>query len=100
MAEAKAAIIINNKSKKADIIEWAKQTNHVQWLKDKAAEMVEHKVYPQIVNAEGKKVDDVSKEPTIVMKPMSFIGIKKAVMDEFFKTKKKEKTFLEEIAEL
>ena len=73
----------------------------VQWLKDKAAEMVEHKIYPKVPGADGKMVDDKSKPFTIVMKPQTFMGIKKAVIMEFFTDKKqKAKTFLDEVADL
>lgn len=95
------SIVINNKSGKADIIQWAKETNHIQWLKDKANETVKHKVYPKVLGADGKMVEDKSQPYSIVEKPQSFLGIKKAIIAEFFTDKsKKKKSFLDEIASL
>lgn len=99
---ALSSIVITNKSTKEDIKKWAQETGNVEWLKRKAAEKVEKKVYPKVVGADGKMVDDKSKPYTIVMKKQTFLGIKKAVMAEFFTTKKKEekKDFIDEILSL
>ena len=64
-------IVINNKSGKADIIKWAKETNHVDWLKAKAKETVTRKVYPKVLGADGKMVDDKSQPCQYVEKPQS-----------------------------
>lgn len=94
-------IVINNKSGKADIIKWAKETNHIDWLKAKAKETVTRKVYPKVLGADGKMVDDKSQPCQYVEKPQSFLGIKKAIIAEFFTDKsKKKKSFLDEIEAL
>lgn len=91
--------VINNKSKKEDIIQWCKDNNKVEWLKAVRAEKKQVKVYPKIPNAQGKLVEDRSAEPRLVSKPMDFLTIKRRLMAEFFASEKKSKksTFLDEI---
>lgn len=90
---------ITNKSTKEDIIQWCKDNDKVEWLKNIRAEKKTAKVYPKVVNAEGKLVADKSAAPTIVEKDMDYLTIKRRLMSEFFSTtkKSKKKTFLDEI---
>lgn len=100
MAKTEYIGVITNKSTKADIIQWCKDNDKVDWLKAIRAEKIEAKVYPRVANAEGKLVADKSATPRIVIKDMDFLTIKRRLMAEFFPTgakKSKKKTFLDEI---
>jgi hypothetical protein len=103
MATATTSIVINNKSKKQDILDWAKQTHHEEWLKEIANTPVEHKVYPKVPDAEGKMVEDKTQPYVVVMRKPTFMGIKKRVMTDFFSNQKKKKSspsFIDEINSL
>lgn len=82
-----------------DIIKWCQDNNEVEWLKAKAAEKVDYKVYPTIkvakvdengnpvLSKKGKQlfanVADKSKEPAIEKRPITFIQIKQAFCEKF-----------------
>lgn len=65
-----------------DIISWCQANNQVAWLKAEAAKMVPCKVYPK-VEVNGKKVTDKNAEPTIEMRPITFIQIKMDFVNKF-----------------
>jgi hypothetical protein len=70
-----------------DIIKWCKDNNEVAWLKAKAAETIECKVYPRkkVVNSNGKTVSvaDKTQTPTIKTYPITFIQLKKDFVEKF-----------------
>ena len=82
-----------------DIIKWCQDNNQVEWLKAKSAELVPCKVFPTVkvakLNADGtpvltKKgkqvfanVADKSKEPTVEMRPITYVQIKIAFVEKF-----------------
>ena len=70
-----------------DIINWCKENKQVDWLKAKAAEMVDYEVYPRVkvTTPEGKVINKVDKtaKPTIEKRKISFIQIKMAFVEEF-----------------
>lgn len=86
-----------------DIIEWCKENNQTEWLKEIAATKVPHKVYPKKVNENGKKVADYSAEPTTKMQKITFIEIKAAFINKFMPelapTKKEKKVTMFELIE-
>jgi hypothetical protein len=108
------------KAKIEDIIEWCIANKQTEWLKATAAKQVEYKVYPrmkvpkideatneQARDEEGKLLwttaADKSKEPKIEMRPISFVQIKTAWMNDFGlgePKKPKKKSMYELIAEL
>lgn len=65
-----------------DIINWCVANNQVAWLKAEAAKKVPCKVYPK-VEKDGKKVVDKSAEPTVEMRPITFIQIKNNFVRQF-----------------
>lgn len=88
------------------IIDYCKENDKVTWLKNKAAEKVDYKVYPRVkkVNENGKTVSvaDKTQEPTIKKEKISFIQIKKAFCEEFMPEKlpdKKKKPTMYELIE-
>lgn len=70
-----------------DIIQWCKDHGEVAWLKEELAKTTECKVYPRvkIVTEDGKKISkaDKTKEPTIEMRPISFIQVKLDFVNKF-----------------
>lgn len=70
-----------------DIINWCQENNQVAWLKAKASEKVERKVYPKVesVSKKGKKSwkQDKTKEPKIELVPISFVELKSAFLEHF-----------------
>jgi len=58
-----------------DIIDWCVANNQTAWLKAKAKEKVECKVYPR-VKVNGKWTTDKTAAPKIEMRPITFIQIK------------------------
>lgn len=70
-----------------DIIEWCKANDKVDWLKAKASEKRDFKVYPKVAytdeNGKTKYKADKKAEPTIESRPISFIQIKKDFVNEF-----------------
>lgn len=70
-----------------DIIKWCQENNQVAWLKAKASEKVERKVYPKVesVSKNGKKSwkQDKTQEPTIDYVPISFVELKSDFLEEF-----------------
>lgn len=86
-----------------DIIEWCVEHKEVKWLKEKAKEKQEFKVYPK-VEKDGKMVADKTQQPTIEERPISFVQLKKDFTEEFMPEiapkKKKKKTMFDLIAEL
>jgi hypothetical protein len=99
-----------------DIISWCKKHGEIEWLKAKAAEKVEYKVYPKVrephldemgnlqYTKKGKVkmhyVADKTKEPVIEMRPISFVQIKEAFIEKFMpeiKPKAKEKATMYDI---
>lgn len=87
-----------------DIISWCKEHGEVAWLKETAAKKVEYKVYPKIKGEDGKMHVDKSVEPTIELRPISFIQIKLAFVEKFMPEiapkKAKKKSMYDLIAEL
>ena len=76
-----------------DIIKWCQDNNEVEWLKAKAQEKVDFKVYPKKV-VDGKTISDKTQEPTIEKRPITFMQIKLDFVDKFMpeiKPKAKEK---------
>ena len=76
-----------------DIIKWCQDNGKVDWLKAKASEKREFKVYPKV---DGKT--DKSQPPVVELRPISFIQIKKDFVEEFMpeiapKAQKKETMF-------
>lgn len=82
------------------IIEFCKEHNDIAWLKETAAKKVPVEVYPktkapkidpetgeQLKSAKGKplfvSVPDTTKEPTVEMRPISFIQLKSEFMAHF-----------------
>ena len=65
-----------------DIINWCVANNQVAWLKAEAAKKVPYKVYPKVVK-DGKKVADKTAEPTIELRPISYIQIKNDFVNTF-----------------
>ena len=65
-----------------DIIAWCKANNQVDWLKAEATKKVPCKVYPKVV-VDGKKVVDKKAEPTVEMRPITFIQIKNDFVNMF-----------------
>lgn len=65
-----------------DIIAWCKENNQVEWLKAEAAKQMPCKVYPK-VEKDGKMVADKSQQPTIEMRPITFIQIKMDFVNTF-----------------
>lgn len=92
--------------KYADIVAWCAQNHRIDWLKAKTAEKVEVKVYPTTIDENGKKVIDKSQEPTIELRPITFIQLKAAFIDTFMpearpsKKAKKKPTMADYIATL
>lgn len=87
-----------------DIIKWCQDNNQVAWLKEIAAKKVPCEVYPRI-KKDGKSIADKSQEPTIEMRPITFVQIKSEFATKFMpeiapKAKGKKKTMYELIAEL
>lgn len=81
-----------------DIIAWCQQNGKVDWLKAKAQEKREYKVYPKVKGEDGKMKADKTQAPTIEMRPISFIQIKKDFVETFMpeiapKAEKKETMF-------
>lgn len=92
------------KIKIGDIINWCVANNQTAWLKEEVKKTVPCKVYPK-VEKDGKKVADKNAEPTIEMRPITFIQIRNNFVDKFMpeiKPPKKEKqpTMYELIAAL
>lgn len=92
-----------------DIIKWCQDNKKVDWLKAKAQEMVDYKVYPRVkvALADGTEVlkADKKQKPTIEKRPISFIQIKMAFVEEFMpeiapKKKDKKPTMYDLIASL
>ena len=102
-----------------DIMAWCKENGQIEWLKAKAAEEVEYKVYPkkkapkidkktgeQARNAKGElvwtTVADKSKEPSVELRPISFVQLKTDWIAAFGlgEPKAKKKTMFDMIAEL
>lgn len=92
-----------------DIILWCKEHGQVDWLKETASKQVTCAVYPKktIIDANGKKktVADKDAKPTFEMRPITFIQIKKAFVEEFMpeimpKAKAKAPTMHERIKNL
>lgn len=80
-----------------DIIAYCKEHGQVKWLKEVASRKVEYKVYPKI-EKNGKMVSDKKAEPTIEMRPISFIQIKIEFVNKFMpeiapKAQKKESMY-------
>ncbi len=76
-----------------DIIAWCRAHDQVDWLKAKASEKREFKVYPKV---DGKT--DKSQPYTIEMRPISFIQLKSDFVEMFMpeiapKATKKETMF-------
>lgn len=97
------------KMKFEDIVEWCEANGELDWLIAEGEKKVPTKVYPRkkVVNAKGKVVSvaDKSQEPTIVMKNIDFINLKKAFADEFMpeiapSAKAKKSTMYDKIQEL
>lgn len=103
------------------IAKWCQDNNKVEWLKKKATEKVEYKVYPKIkvpaldkdgnviLTKKGKvkmvSVADKSKEPVVKKDKISFVQIKKDFCAEFMpellpKAKDKEPNMYDFIASL
>lgn len=61
-----------------DIISWCQANNEVAWLKETAAQKVPCKVYPKV---NGKA--DKTQEPTVEMRPITFIQLKMAFVKKF-----------------
>lgn len=81
-----------------DVIAWCQANGQVAWLKAKAQETREFKVYPKVKNEEGKMVVDKSQPYQIEMRPISFIQLKKDFVEQFMpeiapKATKKETMF-------
>lgn len=69
-----------------DIIQWCKDNNQVNWLKAKAQEKKQYKVYPRKkveVNGKIKSVVDKSQAPTVETRPISFVQLKIDFVNEF-----------------
>lgn len=82
-----------------DIIAWCKKHGEIEWLKAKAAEQVEYKVYPKVKEPKldefgriqytksGKvkmhAVADKTQEPKIEMRPIGYLQLKEAFVDKF-----------------
>jgi hypothetical protein len=86
-----------------DIINWCVEHKEVKWLKEKAQEKREFKVYPK-VEKDGKMVADKTQEPVIEMRPISFVQLKKDFTEKFMPEiapkKNKKPNMFELIAEL
>lgn len=65
-----------------EIISWCVANNQVAWLKEEAAKKVPCKVYPKVMK-DGKKVADKTAEPTIEMRPITFVQIKTDFVNKF-----------------
>ena len=65
-----------------DIIDWCKDNNQVNWLKNIAKKKVDCKVYPRVM-IDGKSKADKTKQPHIEKRPITFIQIKKAFCEKF-----------------
>lgn len=71
-----------------DIIKWCQDNNEVAWLKAKAQEQREYKVYPKKVvidekTGKEKRKADKSKPYHIEKRPISYIQIKIDFVDKF-----------------
>lgn len=92
-----------------DIIKWCEDNNQVDWLIAESEKTIPVKVYPRkkVVNEKGKVVSvaDKSQEPTIEMRKIDFINLKKNFVEKFMqeiapKAKAKEPTMYEKIQAL
>lgn len=95
-----------------DIMSWCVANNQVAWLKAKASETKECKVYPRhtvekVKNGETVKVSEADKSQPYKLetRPISFIDIKTAFVNEFMpelapKAGEKAPTMYERIAAL
>ena len=98
---------INPKNWKIDdIIEWCKENNQVEWLKQESQKKVERKVYPKVesVSKGGKKSwkQDKTKPYTVELAPISFMELKANFLAKFLDItpKAKKPTMYEKIASL
>ena len=75
----------------ADIIEYCKKNNEVEWLKATAKKQVPTKIYPRI-KVEKTKADgttyktteaDKSQKPKVEMRPISFVQLKTEFLEKF-----------------
>ena len=66
-----------------DIIAWCQENNQTEWLKKKAQEKVDYKIYPRVKGEDGKYHIDKSATPKIEKRNISFIQIKLAFVEEF-----------------
>jgi hypothetical protein len=87
-----------------DIISWCVANNQVAWLKEEAAKKIACNVYPKVMK-DGKKVADKSANPTVEMRPITFIQIKTDFVNQFMpeiapKKKEAKPTMYELIAAL
>ncbi len=67
-----------------DIIAYCEKHNETDWLVETVNKEYPCKIHPRIVNEEGKKVVDKKAEPTIVMRPITFVQLKKEFVEKFF----------------
>ena len=91
-----ATIIIRDQEVKVkdltigDIIAWCREHDQVAWLKETAAKKVPYEIYPRI-KVDGKSCADKTQAPKIEMRPISFVQIKSAFLEEFKLSTPKEK---------
>ena len=88
-----------------DIILWCQQNDKVAWLKAKASEKTEYKVYPRVKGEDGKYKVDKTQAPTVKTRPISFIQIKLDFAHEFMpeilpEKKEKKETMFDKIMAL
>lgn len=78
------------------IIDWCKENNQVEWLKQESQKKFERKIYPKVesISESGKKSwkSDKTKPYTVELTPITFMELKANFLKEFFdiapKTKK------------
>lgn len=96
-----------------DIMKWCEENNQKEWLKEKAKEVVDFKIYPTItitkVNEEtGEEIVktkvDKKGTPTIEKRPITFMQMKLAFCKQFMpevvptSNKKKKESMFDKIA--
>lgn len=75
----------------ADIIDYCKKNNAVDWLKETAKKQVPVKVYPRVKIVKTREDGttyktteaDKSQKPKIEMRPISFVQIKTEFLEKF-----------------
>ena len=88
-----------------DIIDWCKENNQTEWLKEEAARKVPCEVYPRVKGEDGKLRADKTQAPTTKMRKIPYIQIKADFVEKFMpeiapKKKAKEPNMYDIIASL